>query len=527
MKRGTFWKSISCFLVIVAMVWGSAALAAELHVPSLLYPTIQDAINAAAPGDEVMVADGVYGGKGNVNLLVEKAITIRSANGAEKTTIGCEGQSRAFTFGADASGAVLSGFTIIGGNGQGEDYEGWGGAILILDGGFVTISDCGFFDNVAEAFGGAIASVNSSPLISHCVIENNSAEWGGGGLFIWGDSADDDVPPPLILSSRIANNPGDENPDIARGGGAYLVQSTATFYNCLIAGNSATTNGGAFFFDCDSSPNIIHCTISGNSVSGTGNNCGGGGISAWFSSPVMINSIVWGNSAEAGAEIHLSSNKSFDISYSNVRGYLDANTFVPQNGLSWGEGNIDLDPLFMGPGDYRLSADSPCIDAGDELIVDWELWDLDDYAYDIEGDLRDKYPDMGADEFVEGEQIIQVKIDVKPGCPHNKIYLKSWGLLAVAVKTTQSFDAGSVDPYTVQFARARPVWRIYYDVDRDGFKDMVFFFRIRALHLKKERTEATLTGQTKYGDFIEGTDKVTIIKPYYKAWNWRWYFAKR
>jgi len=128
---------------------------------------------------------------------------------------------------------------------------------------------------------------------------------------------------------------------------------------------------------------------------------------------------------------------------------------------------------------------------------------------------------MGADEFLEEEEVILVEIDIKPGCSENKINLNSRVLLPVAVKSTKDFDSRSIDPSTVEFAGARPVWRIRYDIDRDRDKDMVFFFKIKQLNLTVDSTEATLTGMTRYGLAFVGTDKVTVIKPKFKAPFWR------
>ncbi len=69
----------------------------------------------------------------------------------------------------------------------------------------------------------------------------------------------------------------------------------------------------------------------------------------------MINCILW----DGGDEIWRSGGPTIDITHSNVHG-------------GWsGSGNIDADPLFVDPdnGDYRLSAGSPCIDAGDNTAV--------------------------------------------------------------------------------------------------------------------------------------------------------------
>lgn len=42
----------------------------------------------------------------------------------------------------------------------------------------------------------------------------------------------------------------------------------------------------------------------------------------------------------------------------------------PQEGISWG-GNVAADPLYKQPGDFRLSADSPAVDAGMPIPSDW------------------------------------------------------------------------------------------------------------------------------------------------------------
>ena len=508
MKPRKLWKSAVCFFVMVPVMWGTTAFAVDRYVNqgTGVYRTVQDAIAAANPGDVVLVADGVYTGEGNVNLLIDKAITIKSENGSEKCTIDCRGTSRAFTFsGAATSGAVLSGFTITGGKAAS------GGAILCQNGASPNISDCILSTNEATSYGGAIACLQSSPIISRCVMKNNNAPL-GGGLFVYNTVASD--PSPTLIACTIANNSAN------KGGGVYLVRyASPSFYNCLIADNSASQEGGAFYCYNRCAPNITHCTVSGNTSTSFGS-----GMYCYFcldpDFPAITNSIIWGNSTEGGSEFYLF-NSRLDISFSAFNQGTESRSNISALGSSaiQEDGNIHEDPAFVEPGNYHLSPDSPCIDAGVPL---------DNIAeFDIDGDTRvlGEGPDMGADEFKEEEEIIHVDIDIKPGCSENKINLNSWVLLPVAVKTTKDFDARSIDPGTVEFAGARPVWRICYDVDRDRDKDMLFFFKIKQLNLPENSTEATLTGMTRVGVAFEGTDKVNIIKPKGKARFW--HFGRR
>ncbi len=97
MKLGTAGWVCIWSVVCVSVLPG--AVADTLLVPSQ-YATIQEAIEAALPGDEVVLADGVYIGPGNTDLdLGGKAITVRSASGDPALCIiYCRGAGRGFYF---------------------------------------------------------------------------------------------------------------------------------------------------------------------------------------------------------------------------------------------------------------------------------------------------------------------------------------------------------------------------------------------------------------------------------------------
>ena len=85
---------ISLVVIIVLLVCSSFTLADTIYVNwdgSGDYITIQEGIDAAVGGDEVVVADGTYTGDGNRDIdFMGKAITVKSENGAEDCIIDCE-----------------------------------------------------------------------------------------------------------------------------------------------------------------------------------------------------------------------------------------------------------------------------------------------------------------------------------------------------------------------------------------------------------------------------------------------------
>jgi len=104
-------------------------------------------------------------------------------------------------------------------------------------------------------------------------------------------------------------------------------------------------------------------------------------------------------------------------------------------------------------------------------------------------------------------------IDIKPGSDPNAINLKSKGMIAVAILTTDDFDAATVDTETIEFEGASPVHDGGHleDVDGDGDIDWVGHFKVQETDVVAGDTEATITGQTLDGTSISGTDSVKIV----------------
>ncbi len=292
------------------------------------YNYIQDAIDFASAGDEIVVSEGISGENINFkgkNLMLRStdpndpaivAATIITGNGNENLVT--------FSSGEDAN-CVLAGFTITDANNG-----------IYCSGASPTITNC----SIAGNAGAGIELWGSNPTITDCTIADNGAV----GIYCEQSEA-------AIINCSIAGNSG--------AGIELYYGSNPTIINCCITANAGSgiemlvyKSGRGTIFNY---PIITNCTIAGNLQHGIS-----GGI------PTVKNSIIWDNSPLQIADTQGS------VTYSNIQG-------------GWpGEGNIDTDPLFadQSNGDYHLKSQagrwnpdsqswiidevtSPCIDAGD------------------------------------------------------------------------------------------------------------------------------------------------------------------
>ena len=330
---------------VVATVWvtvgGPAARYVALGNTAPRYPygswataatNLQDAVEAAAEGEEVLVTNGVYQTSGGTALgalsnrvAVTRPLVVRSVNGPGLTVIkgdwvpGTTNGLSAIRCVYLASGARLDGFTLTNGataayaynydfdpvtdrsgggiwcgtnavvincifSGNSTDYYGggaYGGSLSNCSfisnssshygGGACggTLSNCTFIGNCARYGGGAHGGT-----LANCTLERNSATYDGfGGL---GGGACSNT----LYNCTLAANQAD------MGGGVYY----GTASNCLITNNSAWQGGGAY-----------HSTLKGCSIKGNSAWQGGGAFGSTLDSCWIAGNVAAGSGGGAYA----------------------------------------------------------------------------------------------------------------------------------------------------------------------------------------------------------------------------------
>jgi hypothetical protein len=109
-------------------------------------------------------------------------------------------------------------------------------------------------------------------------------------------------------------------------------------------------------------------------------------------------------------------------------------------------------------------------------------------------------------------------IDIKPGSDQNKLNPTSGGRTKVAILTTSSFDATTVDPSTCYMlgpntrSNGAPVenWNLQ-DIDSDGDMDMVLQFQTNLTGIEHGDESASVIGNTDEGESFSGNDDITTV----------------
>jgi hypothetical protein len=204
---------------------------------------------------------------------------------------------------------------------------------------------------------------------------------------------------------RVINNHPDDDPVVGTGGGMQIVSYhypsvaiIAELVNCEISNNVNNENfwipntGGLTIAE-NAHATIVNTTITNNTCLGGG----GGGIS-YGSTCKLYNSIVWGNQWNEIYVENGGSESSVTVNYSTIEGGEAGIYSYGNNSIDHGDENNDQNPYFTSwfCTEFGLNDDSPCIDAGSELIEGISLPDTDLAGFPR---IFGSRPDHGAYEF--------------------------------------------------------------------------------------------------------------------------------
>jgi len=306
--------------------------------------------------------------------------------------------------------------------------EGQGGGVCCIESSSLTISNSEIKNNTTRGEhnsigGGILCSNRSSLILRDSIVTDNTCggnDSAGGGIFLRDAQ-------PLISKCMIRNNSANT------GAGISLESSNSLIWGSIISGNFALdknedSSGGIHCMN--SSTSIVNCTIVGNSFCGLYRQSG---------STNVTNSILYYNGLDYREEI--SGSGYVNVIYSDVQRLKLGYTPWP------GEGNIYADPCFIDSGywdangtpyiweddfwvegNYRLLSISPCINTGcpTSYLLD---------STDLDGNPRVIGPiDMGAYEFENTTPVANAGLD-------QTVYACPNGIAKVTLDGSASSDA--------------------------------------------------------------------------------------
>ncbi len=297
-------------------------------------------------------AGGSGGGIYNAGTITLTAVTL-SGN-----TTGGGGSATCTTTGCSATG---------GHGGAGGGIYQASGAALMMTGGAITGGSAGaggitsgspLLNGRGGDGGGMYSAANDVALESVAITDNTLVAGSGGGVYSAGGD-------PQFIGVAFTGNQVHGG---GSGGAVYIQSGDPSLVNSIANGNFANGYGGAIYV-AGGSASITNMTISGNEAFWES---GAGIYNAGTGTPVVRNSIVWGN--VGGAEIEAATG----LPLPDVGSTLVAGGYA-------GTGNIDIDPGFVrnpdpgdgswatrhdnDNGDLRLRLTSGAIDAGDNSAI--------------------------------------------------------------------------------------------------------------------------------------------------------------
>ena len=376
---------------------------------SVAYPfaTIQYTIDTVNENDIIVVEIGSYQENLTISnkniILTSRYYFTNDETYIDSTIIDANFNESAISFyGSIDTTCIVNGFTLVNG------YSGSGGGIYCDNAGpklsHLIIENCEVDNNGPYSRGGGIFGNASDMIIENSIIRNNTCQSAtylqGGGMYINNSNL-------IIRNSDFFNNTSQY------GGGIYLHNSDAVIINTMIRENEADINAAGVGVNV-SNAELINCVIAGNVAMEFGGaicgwdyadiiltNCtltentgvlnGGGLFLNNGVTGIINNSIFWENIPEQIYYHPSNDPNQVEVNYSCFTNGESGITTSGNGVVTWLEGNIEDDPVFLDSGEhpFQLNSNSPCIDSGTidtinlnlpefDILGNFRFWDGDE-----------------------------------------------------------------------------------------------------------------------------------------------------
>lgn len=320
---------------LAAVLLGSAPAQAQVFTvtsggdTAMAPGTLRTLVDGAGNGDTVVVPAAVSPISLNSEIVIKKSITIAGA-GAGAVSIHAGANDRVFEISDDTvshPSVTISGVTITGGNAGSMG----GGGVEVDPLESLTLSEVVLTGNSTTLGwkGGGVVNNAGTLLIERSTISGNTSGADGGG--VEAESISSDNPTTTITDSLVSGN---STPMGRDGGGVANIGGALRIERSTISGNTTLGNGGGVATETagvgsDGRMSLIDSTVAGNmgpavgrvgagvyiliqpghpvslvndTIVGNTAASGPGGLEGENVPPSVINTIVSGNSGEAGKE---------------------------------------------------------------------------------------------------------------------------------------------------------------------------------------------------------------------------------
>jgi len=311
----------------------------------------------------------------NVNVTIDKTVTIQSSNSLQKVTINLNQLGRAFTITGEGyltliNVIIINGTSIMGGAIYNEggianltactfiNNNANNGGVIYNAGGTLIVNDCNFIENEANSGGVIYNDWGNVDLINCTFTENIATVEGGvisnmGGFFTLMDSN---------FTKNIANGNGGViyNEGVVSGGfDGMTFRGSITLTNCNLIENEAN-NGGVVYNGGGASLTAYICNFIRNTANfgGTVYNMGGASL-------IINASDFTENEASYGGAVYNMGGVSNLTACNFIKNIADSGAAFY---IGWGNCNISYSRFIDNIGDYQIYNEEGSV------FVDYNWW---------------------------------------------------------------------------------------------------------------------------------------------------------